>query len=457
MKNSHSLQLFNTQTGGKEAFTIVDKYSMDRVTVYVCGVTPYDYAHLGHARCYVNFDVMQRVLLFWGYAVTLVRNVTDVDDKIVRKAEALGVDPLVVSREYTEAFNADMAALNVSRAEHEPKVSDHIPHIITCIEQLIAQGKAYVAGGDVYFSLDVASDYGELSGRDTQELIAGARIDVVSGKKNPGDFVLWKGNVVGSLWQSPWGPGRPGWHIECSTFIKTYVGETVDIHGGGIDLLFPHHENECAQSRALTGKPLARYWVHNAHVTLNAEKMSKSLGNVFTIRDVLTEFDPMLVRFYLVQHHYRTPLDITKDHIASSARAYMRLVRAFNPDGVLPTVRDCMLIRSAWHDVLHIPQCRAIVDALADDINVPKALGIIFGELETLTGDVAARYAVRLLLQQVFGLNCVPIDTAEKEKTPEIEALIAEREAARSQKNWSRADALRDELATLGYLVVDKK
>jgi len=458
MKSNRPLYLFNTQSGAKEIFTLTPNNERERVTLYVCGITPYDYAHMGHARCYVNFDLLERVLLFWGYAVTMVRNVTDVDDKIVRKAEQLGVDPLVLAQEYTVAFNQDMAALNIEPAVHAPTVSSHIPEIIDFIEQLIASGHAYVAGGDVYFSLDAQPSYGELSGRKSEELMAGARIEVVAGKKNPGDFVLWKGNVVGSLWQSPWGAGRPGWHIECSTFIKKYIGETVDIHGGGIDLLFPHHENECAQSRALHGKPLARYWVHNAHVTLNKEKMSKSLGNVFTVRDIVREIDPMLVRFYLVQHHYRTPLDINKEHIMSGARAYNKLVRAFNPDSIAPTVRDCMLIRGVWAQVGDVPECSAIIEALADDINVPKALGIIFGNSDKLAANSKVAYAIRLFLQQILGLDCLPLSfTEEPVVTPAIEQLIAEREKARANKEWARADALREELVKLGYQVVDKK
>jgi len=453
MRNNKKISFLNTQTGGKELFVPATQ----QVSFYVCGVTPYDYAHMGHARCYVSFDIIQRVLVLFGYAVTYIRNVTDVDDKIVRKAELVGGDPLALAAQYTEAFNDDMDRLNVVRPAHEPKVSDHIPEIIDFIQQLIASGHAYVVGGDVYFSLDAQESYGELSGRKNEDLFAGARVEVAQGKKNPGDFVLWKGNVVGSLWDSSWGPGRPGWHIECSTFVKKYAGDTVTIHGGGIDLLFPHHENECAQSRALTGEPLAQYWLHNAHVTLNAEKMSKSLGNVFSIRDVLAQFDPMVVRFYLIQHHYRTPLDISMEHIASAARAYNKLVRAFNPTAIEPNLKECMGLPDLWSKMSEQNAIIGGIDAaLADDVNVPKALGMIFANLDRLSADTEATGVMRTLLQQVLGLDLLPV-VEKVVMTSEIEQLIAQREKARANKEWARADQLRSELADLGYQVVDKK
>lgn len=454
MTNNKRISFLNTQTGMKELFVP----STEHISLYVCGVTPYDYAHMGHARCYVSFDIIQRVLLLFGYGITYIRNITDVDDKIVRKAELAGIDPLALAAEYTQAFNDDMNRLNVMRPVYEPKVSNHIPEIIDCIQKLINSGHAYIVGSDVYFSLDAQSAYGELSGRKSEELLAGARIEVAGGKKNPGDFVLWKGNVVGSLWDSPWGQGRPGWHIECSTFVQKYAGDTVTIHGGGIDLLFPHHENECAQSRSLTGKPLAQYWLHNAHVTLNAEKMSKSLGNVFSIRDVLAEFDPMVVRFYLIQHHYRTPLDINKEHIASAARAYNKLVRAFNRQAIAPDLKECVELPSLWRKRTEEYVDIAAVDAaFADDVNMPKALGVIFANLDRLAAEKETAELMRIILQQTFGLDLMPVAEEVVLMTAQIEQLIAEREKARANKQWARADQLRSELAQLGYQVVDKK
>lgn len=456
------LSFLNTKTGTKEFFTPANEV----VSLYVCGVTPYDFAHMGHARCYVSFDLLYRVLQFWGYPVKYVRNVTDVDDKIVRKAaqevEAGGdiaASASQVALRYTKAFNQDMAALNILSPALQPTISANISQIISFIEKLIAAGHAYVAGEDVYFSLDSHASYGNLSGRSLEELSAGARIEINEHKRNPGDFVLWKGNVVGSFWQSPWGPGRPGWHIECSTLVKEYLGEHIDIHGGGIDLLFPHHENECAQSEALFGAPFARYWLHNAHVTLQSEKMSKSLGNVFMVRDVLKDYDPMVVRFYLLQHHYRTPLDIDMVHIASAVKAYNRLVRAFNREAVEPGAFDVAAAGALWQQcAVEFSVCSQILDALADDLNLPKALGLIFGNLEELAADKITMQAIRMLLQQVCGLPCMPlVGDADQEVSSEIAALLEARVAARVAKDWALADKLRDELAQRGYTPVDGK
>ncbi len=456
------LYLLNTQSGAKEPFT-----ADGMVKMYVCGVTPYAYAHMGHARCYVSFDVLYRVLQFWGYPVTYVQNVTDVDDKIVRKAiEEVGehgnvaAAAAIIADRYTKAFNQDMAALNVLPPTKQPTISENIPAIIAFIEQLIAQGYAYVAGEDVYFSIDAHEAYGHLSGRSLEELAAGARVEVSERKKNSGDFALWKGNVVGSLWQSPWGQGRPGWHIECSALARKYLGEHLDIHGGGIDLLFPHHENECAQSEALFGAPFARYWLHNAHVTLQSEKMSKSLGNVFTIRDVLAAHDPMIVRFYLLQHQYRTPLDIDMAHITSATKAYNRLARALNPQNEKLPAFDAVAARSAWESALSSsPVLAQVTEALADDLNVPKALGFIFGNLEMLASERIVAHALRVLFQQVFGLECIlkSQESTDESLSPEIAQLIDARAAARAAKDWALADQLRDELARLGYTAVDGK
>ncbi|MDQ5940613.1 MAG: cysteinyl-tRNA synthetase [Candidatus Dependentiae bacterium] len=459
---SKLLYLLNTQSGVKEPF-MVD----GMVKMYVCGVTPYAYAHMGHARCYVSFDLLYRMLQFWGYSVTYIQNVTDVDDKIVRKAiEEVGecgnivAAATAIADQYTKAFNQDMAALNVLPPTQQPTISENVPAIISFIEKLIAQGYAYVAGEDVYFSIDAHKAYGHLSGRTLEELAAGARVEVSECKKNSGDFALWKGNVVGSLWQSPWGKGRPGWHIECSALARNYLGEHLDIHGGGIDLLFPHHENECAQSEALFGAPFARYWLHNAHVTLQSEKMSKSLGNVFTIRDVLATHDPMIVRFYLLQHQYRTPLDIDMTHITSAAKAYNRLARALNPQNEKLSTFDSAVARRAWESALPFsPVLAQITEALADDLNVPKALGLIFSNLELLAGQPIVTYALRVLFQQVFGLECITKvqEMADESISPEITRLIEARAAARAAKDWIRADQLRNELAQLGYTAVDGK
>lgn len=446
MKTPLKLQVTNTSTGKKELF--VPGNPDGPVSMYVCGVTPYAHAHLGHGRCYVSFDVIYRTLKFFGHEVCLVRNVTDVDDKIVAKAAERGGDlqqhAAAVAQEFTQSFAQDMRALQVNTPDDEPTVSGHIDKIIQFISDLIAKGHAYQAGGDVYFSIASLPSYGQLSGRTLDDMVAGARVAVNAAKRAPGDFVLWKGNVTGSFWQSPWGAGRPGWHIECSAFINTYLGDTIDIHGGGQDLIFPHHENEQAQSCARSGKPLARYWLHNAHVTLRKEKMSKSLGNVSTLRDLFAEFDPMVLRFYLLQHHYRTPIDFSPEHLTAAARAYKRLVR-----GLSGTAESAHLTPD---------QCPAeFVDALCDDFNTPKLLGLVFAQLDEIGANPARATLVRNLLQQVLGLSCAPLAEKEVAVSPEIAELLARREAARAAKDWATADALRDQLTALGYVVQDTK
>jgi len=453
------LYLFNTQSGGKEVFT-----AGPEVRLYVCGVTPYDYAHLGHARCYVAFDVLIRVLEWWGYKVRYIQNVTDVDDKIVRKAQQelgdggdLAAAAGAIARRFTREFNHDMRTLNVCSPSAQPTISENMQAIIAFIAVLIDRGHAYESGSDVYFSIDSWPAYGHLSGRSLEDLVAGARIEPNEHKKNPADFALWKGGVAGSFWQSPWGLGRPGWHIECSALARAYAGETLDIHAGGIDLLFPHHENECAQSEALTGKPLARFWLHNAHVTLASEKMSKSLGNTRTIRDVCAHYDPMVLRFYLLQHHYRSPLDLNMELLAGSAKAYARLARALNPEEVFPKSEEqglalCATLAQRW------PLFAGLLDAIADDLNVAKALGLLFAELPAVAADPEAQRAARAFVVDVCGLWLMPI--AEKEPvavSAEIAALLEARDQARAARDWQRADELRDELKQRGYVPVDTK
>jgi len=455
------LQVINTYSGTKELFAPQG----DVVQMYVCGVTPYDYAHMGHARCYINFDSILRILLFWGYSVKYVRNSTDIDDKIIKKASDISGSEEVtqeavaaVARQYSDAFCADMRALNTLAPTVEPTVTENIPAIIAFIEKLIERGHAYAAGGDVYFARDTCAEYGKLSGRVLEELADGARVEKNELKKSFGDFALWKGNVPGSFWDSPWGKGRPGWHIECSVLARLYAGETLDIHGGGIDLLFPHHENEKAQSECAHNNQFVRYWLHNAHVMLKSEKMSKSLGNVFTVRDVLAEYDPMAVRFYIVQHHYRTPLDIDRAHIASAARAYTKLIKAFNPDALPVELVPYQQIQQLWQKLAaECEQANAILDALADDSNIPKMLGLLFGSMDVFTATQERRQAVRLFLQQVLGLTLQPLHGVEQVSSEEITALIAERDQARREQNWKRADELRAQLHELGHTVVDTK
>lgn len=437
-----TLFLTNTLTGVKEAISFLSS----PVKMYVCGVTPYDYAHLGHGRCYVVFDVLVRVLKTRGYEICYCRNFTDVDDKLLKRAHDEFGDASryhEVAERFIEAYTQDMKRLNCLSPDIEPRVTEHIPQIIAFIEALIARGHAYVIDNDVYFSIDTDPDYGKLSHRDLNDLRAGARVAVSEKKRNPLDFALWKGDESGPGWQSPWGKGRPGWHIECSVLSSAYLGETIDIHGGGMDLIFPHHENELAQSESRFGVEFVRTWMHNAFVRIDKEKMSKSLGNFFSLRDVFEKYDPMVVRYMIMQHHYRSPLDFSFDELDVAHKTYNRVCRLFEGTTAAQSLEESSIAGRMF-------------DALMDDLNMPAAWGILFENWKELQENAQERAAVKYLLQAVFGLA---LQVIEKEVTitPEIQALITEREQARTAKNWARSDALRDELKKLGYHVQDKK
>jgi cysteinyl-tRNA synthetase len=324
MEKTRHILLYNTLGRQLEFFKPAHEVKM-----YVCGITPYDYAHLGHGRCYVTFDLLYRVLRFLGHSVTYCRNFTDIDDKLINRADKELNDPtqyLVIANTYIESFHNDMKMLNCISPTYEPRVTTHIVPIIEFIQGLIAEEKAYVTIlGDVYFRISSFKEYGKLSQRSIADLKAGARVAVREDKEDPLDFALWKFSDEPPGWESPWGFGRPGWHIECSAMAQQYLGTTIDIHGGGMDLIFPHHENEIAQSEGLSGKPFSRFWVHNAFVRVNEEKMSKSLGNFLTLRDAYTKFHPMVLRYYYLIHHYRNPLDFSAEDIESAAISYRRL------------------------------------------------------------------------------------------------------------------------------------
>ncbi len=444
----NKLVIYNTQTKEKELFT---PQKNDTVSLYVCGVTPYDYAHIGHARCYVHFDTVVRLLKSIGYTVSYVRNITDVDDKLIAKAFNQGAvaqdvcDKVIeLGAFFANSFNEDMSALNCLSPHHEPKVSSHVPQIISFISQLIEKKYAYVVGGDIYFDTSTDSKYGNLSRRDIDQLQAGARVAVAEQKRHPADFVLWKSDDRGTFWESPWGNGRPGWHIECSSFINEYAGLTVDIHGGGIDLLFPHHENERAQSEcAHDGAVLAKYWMHNAHVKLDSQKMSKSLGNVRTVKDVLQEFAAPVLRLFFLQHHYRTPIDFTTQYLSATEKAYKKLL-------VLGLVEKATKLDSSLIDV------SAIMNALYDDLNAPKAIGLIFGVLKKAKQDLALARNLRLITEDILGITLVGKESAE-EYSLQIQQLITQRDEARKNKDWKAADEIRDELAALGVNLKDSK
>ena len=446
------LKLTNTFGGAKTVFKPLHSTA---VKLYICGITPYDYSHIGHGRSYVNFDLLVRMLQFCGYSVNHVRNVTDIDDKLLNKAVTAGniLDYTKIAEFFSNDFHGQLTALNCLPPDHEPRATQSIAMMIELIEKLIARNHAYVSGFDVYFDVTSFKTYGQLSGKKLDEMQAGARVEINEKKRNPFDFVLWKGSDHGAFWDSPWGKGRPGWHIECSAMIKKVLGDTVDIHGGGHDLIFPHHENEIAQSECATGKKLANLWLHNGFLNINKEKMSKSLGNMVSLHQLLTEWDPMVLRFYYLQHHYRAPMDFAPDGLAAAQAAYKRLVAAVagvkrdHSAVTLKSLLSCGL--DEWFDEM--------LYALADDLNSPKMLGILFEHLHELKEHEATRSAVYQLLSGVLGLTCQPLPEKTVTLTPEIEALIAQREQARAAKNWKVADELRAQLASLGYTVQDKK
>ncbi|MEN6347847.1 MAG: cysteine--tRNA ligase, partial [Syntrophomonas sp.] len=317
------MRVYNTQSKRKEEISTLSPH---KAKIYVCGPTTYNYIHLGNARPLVVFDTVRRYLGFRGYEVNYVQNFTDVDDKIINRAKEEGEDALQLAERYIAEYFVDADALGIMRADIHPRVSRHIPEIIAAVEQLIAKGYAYGVEGDVYFRVRSFKDYGKLSGRTLEDMLAGARVEVDERKEEAADFALWKAAKPGEpSWPSPWGQGRPGWHIECSVMATRYLGETLDIHGGGSDLIFPHHENEIAQAEALTGKPFVKYWMHNGFITVNNEKMSKSLGNFFILRDVLARYPADVVRFYLIATHYRSPLDFDDGKLEEARKALGRL------------------------------------------------------------------------------------------------------------------------------------
>lgn len=442
-----TIYLKNTLSGEKEIFNSLQPSC---VRMYVCGITPYDYAHVGHGRCYVTFDVVYRLLTTQGYNVTYVRNFTDIDDKLLVRAQKEYGDQtryLEIAQRYIDAYHVDMHRLNCMSPAHEPRVTQVIPEIISFIEALIESGHAYEANGSVYFAVHSFKSYCKLSRRNLDELIAGARVEVNDEKRDPLDFALWKAEEGDAFWHSPWGHGRPGWHIECSVMAQKFLGDKIDIHGGGMDLIFPHHENEIAQSESHCGHTWVRYWLHNAFVRIDKEKMSKSLGNFFTLRDVFEKYDPMVVRFMILNHHYRSPLDFSFTDLDVAQKTYQRLCKLFEHtyyDASEPIKEENVLIAQ-------------MMDFLRDDLNTPGMWGIVFEHFRQLQENEDDRIAVKKVLMDVLGLTLVPLPEKEVEITPEIQTLLEERAKARAAKDWAKSDILRDQLKALGYEVRDSK
>ncbi len=463
------IHLHNTLTGGKEKFEIA---AGREVRIYVCGVTPYDSCHLGHARCYVVFDVLRRVLRALGHPVRFVQNFTDVDDKIIARAAERGVTTTRLVDDNIADFYNKMDALGIERADAYPRVTENIPDIVRLIEALMDRGAAYTAPDGVYFSVQAFPRYGKLSKKPLDDLQAGARVDVNVGKKDPLDFALWKRSKPGEppevSWDSPWGKGRPGWHIECSVMSLKYLGTGFDIHGGGLDLIFPHHENEIAQSEAATGLPFARFWMHNGFVTVNREKMSKSLGNFFALSDIFEKYHPSVVRYMLLAVHYRSPLDFSSELLEQARLSLSGLKDAI--------ARATYVIRklSATMDASDRadPQTRQTADlamndfleALSDDLNTPAALSEMHRLMalveKQFSGNTARPADIRHILGHVrkatdmLGIDLFP-RTQDVLIPPDVTDLAHRREAARKAKDFKEADRLRAAISERGFVVED--
>ena len=439
------MQFTNTLSGKKEEFIVSKPLKM-----YVCGVTPYDDAHVGHGRCYVAFDVLYRMMRCLGIEVQYCRNFTDIDDKIMHRAQKELGDRLryaEIAHKYIAHFHEDIAKLNCLAPDYEPRVTENIPQIIDFIQKLIDKGDAYESNGDVYFRIDTFPDYGKLSKQKIEDLHAGARVDICEKKENPLDFALWKSEPEGEFWPSPWGYGRPGWHIECSVLARINLAEHIDIHGGGLDLIFPHHENEIAQSESLFGEPFSRMWMHNGMVNSNKEKMSKSLGNFFMLRQLYEHFDPMVIRYYFLTHHYRMPIEFSFEGLTSAQKSYERLIRLFQTK----TTHNVDL--TAYNSDI----VTRMLDFLQDDLNTPGLLGVLFEHSAEIAQNAQELAAVKTILENILGLTLQPLQEHSIHMTPEIESLIAERNKARHEKNWKRADELRDQLKAMGVEMHDAK
>jgi len=453
------LRIHNSLTGTKEEFRPLHP---PQVGMYVCGMTVYDYAHIGHARMTVVFDVVARYLRSLGYQLTYVRNITDIDDKIINRAAENGEPIEALTARFIRANDEDFAALGIARPDREPRATEHLPGIIRMIGQLIDKGYAYIADdGDVLYAVRKFEGYGRLSGKQIDDLRAGARVEVDAGKRDPLDFVLWKTAKPGEpAWDSPWGPGRPGWHIECSAMSTAMLGNHFDIHGGGLDLKFPHHENEIAQSCAATGEPFVQLWMHNGFVRVDDEKMSKSLGNFFTVREVLKVHDPEVVRYFLITSQYRGPINYSNDNLLQARAALDRLYTALRGVPVVraPQESDALQrFREAMDDDFNTPEALAVIQSLARDLNAAKSRGP--------AADAAQLAAIIRQLGAVLGIAQNDPEawfkksgTMRKEtglSDAQIDALIEARRAARVAKNWKESDRIRDELAAAGVVLED--
>ncbi len=470
------MEIYNTLTKRKEKFIPRDD---GQVCIYVCGPTTYNYIHLGNARPLVFFDTVRRYFTQQGFQVNYVQNFTDIDDKIIKKSIEEGLDAAVLSQRYIEEYYRDADALNVTRANRHPRVSEHMKEIIEMVSVLIEKGFAYEVEGDVYFDVPSFREYGKLSHRSSDEILAGARVEVDPRKKTPADFALWKAAKEGEpFWESPWGAGRPGWHIECSVMSLKYLGSGFDIHGGGMDLIFPHHENEIAQSEAATGKPFAKYWIHNGFITINQDKMSKSLGNFFLVREIFEKFNPLSVRFFLLSTHYRSPLDFDFEKLEASGQGLERLKNSIEllEEAIKKRSSAGLKEKDSDFQTRLIDLKKRFNQAMDDDFNTALAIGVFFEaakEVNTFLNqntifdkaDLVRAIELYAYFNNVLGLFKTDPDGKfildEKSHTDDsliqslIELLLKIRQEARTKKDWATADRIRNGLNEMGIIIED--
>ena len=445
------MKIYNSLTGKKE---ILETLEPNRVKMYVCGMTVYDHTHIGHARTFLCFDVIVRYLRHAGFTVDYIRNITDVDDKIIERSKKLNIEALELTSKYINSMHYDFNSLGMIDPDQEPKATENIPSIIKLIEKLIEKNHAYIGKSDVYFSTDSFAEYGRLSRRNTEEMLAGARVNVDEEKRNPADFVLWKKAEQGLAWDSPWGKGRPGWHIECSAMSMDALGESFDIHGGGMDLKFPHHENEIAQSKCSTGKDFATYWMHTGSLRIDQEKMSKSLDNFITIKEALKSFSSEVLRYFLISSHYRSPMNFSIDGMTEAQTSLDRLYTALT---------GCEIQEEEVENEFSF-QYKKMMD---DDFNVPGALAVFFEIAKSINSfkdsdqfDQANQLAT-ILVSLAKPLGVLQQDPEDYLKTgvqlseDKIEGLIREREVARTNRDFKKSDQIRDELISMNIVLED--
>jgi len=470
-----TLKVYNTLTKQKEEFVPLEA---GKVKMYVCGVTPYNHPHIGNARPFLTWDVIKRYLEHCGTKVYHIQNFTDVDDKIIKTANTEGVTWDVIADRYIHSYFEVMDKLNIRHADVYPKVSEHMVEVIEIVQGLVDKGYAYIVDGDVYYSIEKFDEYGKLSGRNIEDMQAGARVDVDERKNHPMDFALWKSAKPGEpAWESPWGKGRPGWHIECTAMSLKYLGNSFDFHGGGSDLIFPHHENEIAQSEAFTEgeQPFVRYWLHNGFITVNEEKMSKSLGNFFLVKDILEHYSPDVLRFFVLSTHYRSPLDFSDERLSEAERSLERLRTAVENSHHLAKMDNVATLPET-------DQLQKIVDqaqhdfyaAMDDDFNTALAIGVMFGVAKEIniyysavtTGKVKHHSESYALLQNLYFMMAEVLGILEQERQGKVDGsqeligqlmdiIIDIRKHARQSKDWALADKVRDRLGEVGILLED--